>query len=266
MIGPCTSPRRLIAARVVDAARPAAGYAVIRLEPEQEVDARPGQFAMLGVPGDCGATLHRPMSILGSGTTLDFLIREVGRGSRALAGLAPGDAVRMIAPLGTPFPEPGPRQRVVMVGGGVGASPLLFQARVSAEAGARPTMIYGGRSASDLVLADEMRRACDLVCVTEDGTLGTRALATGPLAGALAGGGVDLVLACGPLPMMEAAAGLALEASVPCLVCLEALMACGFGACLGCAVPAAGGGYLYACSDGPVLDARRVDWERMRAA
>ncbi len=266
MTDPCARPRHLIAARVVDATRPAAGYAVIRLEPAQEVEARPGQFAMLGVPGDCKTTLHRPMSILGSGRTLDFLIREVGRGSRALAGLARGDGVRMIAPLGTPFPAPGRQERVVMVGGGVGASPLLFQARLAARAGARPKMIYGGRSGRDLVLADEMRRACDLVCVTEDGTLGERGLATEPLAAALAAGGVDLVLACGPLPMMEAAAGLALEASVPCLVCLEALMACGFGACLGCAVPAAGGGYLYACSDGPVLDAGRVDWERMRAA
>ena len=266
MIGPCARPRRLITARVKDASRPAAGYGVIRVEPEQEVEARPGQFAMLGVPAGCRATLHRPMSILGSGATLDFLIREVGRGSRALAGLVEGDDVQLIAPLGTPFPAPTKEERVVLVGGGVGASPLLFQARLAARQGARPTMIYGGRSGRDLVLADEMRHACDLVCVTEDGSLGERGLATDPLAAALSAGGVDRVLACGPLPMMEASAALALEASVPCLVCLEALMACGFGACLGCAVPAAGGGYLYACSDGPVLAAERVDWERMRAA
>jgi dihydroorotate dehydrogenase electron transfer subunit len=266
VIGPCSGPRRLIAARVVDASSPAAGYGLIRVEPEQEVEARPGQFAMLGVPGGCGATLHRPMSILGSGRTLDFLIREVGRGSRALAALAQGDGLQMIAPLGTPFPPPSRRERVLMVGGGVGASPLLFQARLAAGAGAEPTMIYGGRAAADLVLAHEMRQVSDLVCTTEDGTMGERGLATDPLARALEAGGVDRVLACGPVAMMEAAAALALRASVPCLVCLEALMACGFGACLGCAVPAAGGGYLYACSDGPVLDARLVDWELMRAA
>jgi dihydroorotate dehydrogenase electron transfer subunit len=253
-----------MAARVVEASRPAPGYGVIRLDPGQRVEARPGQFAMLRVPSGCRATLHRPMSILGAGPTLDFLIREVGRGSRALAGLGVGDAVEMIAPLGTPFPDPQRHERVVMVGGGVGAAPLLFQARLAAQA--RPTMIYGGRSGRDLVLADEMGRACDLVCVTEDGSLGETGLATDPLARALRGGGVDLVLVCGPVPMMHAAADLARAASVRCLACLEALMACGFGACLGCAVPAAGGGYLYACSDGPVLDAGRVDWERIRAA
>jgi len=206
------------------------------------------------------------MSILGSGSTLDFLIREVGRGSRALAGLGVGDGVEMIAPLGTPFPAPRRDERVVMVGGGVGAAPLLFQARLAAAEADRPRMIYGGRSGGDLVLADEMNLSCDLVCVTEDGSLGERGLATDPLARELDAGGVDLVLACGPVPMMHAAAVLARAASVRCLVCLEALMACGFGACLGCAVPAADGGYVYACSDGPVLDAGLVDWERMRAA
>ena len=266
MTGPCHEPRSLVPARVVDASRPADGYGVIRVRPERPVTARPGQFAMLGVPGHARAMLHRPMSILGAGETVDFLIREVGRGSRALARLAQGDGIEMIAPLGTPFPAPGRDERVVMVGGGVGASPLLFQARVAAQAGARPTTIYGGRSERDLVLADEMQRACELVCVTEDGSRGVRGLVTDPLAEVLAGGGVDLVLACGPLPMMEAAARLTLSASVPCLVCLEALMACGFGACLGCAVPATDGAYLYACSDGPVLEAGRVDWERMRAA
>ena len=265
MTGPCTGERRLLAARVIDSSRPAQGYGVIRLEPEREVEARPGQFAMLSVPGGCRATLHRPMSILDSGDTLEFLIREVGRGSRALAGLGPGDEVQMIAPLGTHFPAPRQDESTVMVGGGVGASPLLFQARVASRV-VRPTMIYGGRGAGDMVLADQMREVCDLVCVTEDGTMGERGLATDPLARALDGGGVDRVLACGPVPMMRSAADLARRADVACLVCLEALMACGFGACLGCAVPAAGGGYLYACSDGPVLDARLVDWDRMRAA
>jgi len=71
------------------------------------------------------------------------------------------------------------------------------------------------------------------------------------------------VLTCGPMPMLKAVARVSRKHQLPCQVSLEAPMACGLGACLGCAVPAATGGYLRACQEGPVLDAGRVDWERV---
>jgi dihydroorotate dehydrogenase electron transfer subunit len=265
VIRACEEARRMMGVRITELVRPAEGYAVLRTAPPGPLGARPGQFAMLRAPG-VDVTLHRPMSILSAGESLDFLIRDVGPGSRGLTRLEPGDPLELIAPLGRPFPPPRPGAREVLVAGGVGASPLLFHARESALAGVRPHVIYGGRSASDLVLARAMAEAADLEPVTEDGSAGLRGLATDPLARLLGRGGVDRVLACGPLPMMHAAARACALAGVACLVCLEALMACGFGACLGCAVPAARGGYLYVCTDGPVMDARDVDWERLLAA
>lgn len=74
---------------------------------------------------------------------------------------------------------------------------------------------------------------------------------------------IDGVLTCGPIPMLKAVARLCAEHKVPCQVSLEAPMACGVGACLGCAIPAAQGGYLRACQEGPVMDAALVDWERL---
>lgn len=259
----CEQAHRLIPTCISEVTRPAAGYAIVRAEPPDPVDARPGQFAMLRVDSRCEVMLHRPMSILCASGTLDFLIREVGAGSRTLARLAPGDVLEMIAPLGRPFPDPDPGGREVLVGGGVGASPLLFYAREASRAGARPLILYGGSSEADLVLARQMEQACELERVTEDGSAGLKGLATDPLEAALAKGCVDRVLACGPLPMMRSAARIAARARVECLVCLEALMACGFGACLGCAVPSTREGYLYVCTDGPVLDARDVDWDRL---
>jgi dihydroorotate dehydrogenase electron transfer subunit len=262
---PCTDRLQLLGSTIEAAEAPAPGYAIVKARPEVRLEADPGQFAMLRVPPTCGAMLCRPMSILDAGRTVDFLIRDVGSGSRALARLKPGDELEMIAPLGTGFDPPGGGSEV-LCGGGVGASPLLFYAREAAARGHRVTMLYGGRTRDDLVLAGRMDDVCDLILVTEDGSAGLRGLATQPLAGLLERGGVDRVLACGPVAMMASAARLALEAGVTCHVCLEAMMACGFGACLGCAVPASPGGYIYACTDGPVVDAALVDWSLLAGA
>jgi dihydroorotate dehydrogenase electron transfer subunit len=257
-----TSKLELTTCTVAACESPAPGYALLSLRPPVPVEARPGQFAMIEVSS---AMLHRPMSILAAGETLEFLIREVGTGSRALASLREGDRVRVIAPLGNSFPPPTPGVCDVLVGGGVGASPLVMHAAASARANRRPTMVYGGRTSVDLLLSAEAAAACDLVAVTEDGSRGIRGLATDPLAGLLGGAGPSRVLTCGPLPMMAATARVCAAMQIECLACLEAMMACGFGACLGCAVPARDSRILCVCSDGPVVDATEVDWEVLSA-
>ncbi len=251
----------LMRCSVVDCSRPARGYGILRVQPAGPVDAQPGQFAMLEVPR-AGTLLHRPMSIMDAGDTLEFLIREVGQGTRSLVSLQAGDEIRMIAPLGQGFAPAMQGQREVLVGGGVGASPLIFHAARNP----RPRMIYGGRTGADLVMRERASRVADLVEVTEDGSCGVEGMATGPLSDVLDAGGVDRVLTCGPVPMMAAVARLCADHRVSCLACMEALMACGFGACLGCAVPSRQGGYLYVCSDGPVLDAMSVLFEPLLAA
>ena len=76
-------------------------------------------------------------------------------------------------------------------------------------------------------------------------------------------GETDGVLACGPLPMLKRAAAICASARVSLEVSLEAPMACGLGACLGCALPRAGGGYLRVCLEGPVVGASEVGWQKI---
>ena len=98
-----------------------------------------------------------------------------------------------------------------------------------------------------------------LVCTTEDGSVGQRGLVTGPLEERLSSADAT-VFAVGPTPMMRACADLAAKHAAGCLVSLENPMACGFGVCLGCAVPRRKGGYGLVCRDGPVFEASAVDW------
>jgi dihydroorotate dehydrogenase electron transfer subunit len=98
---------------------------------------------------------------------------------------------------------------------------------------------------------------------TEDGSRGTRGLVTALLEVALTEPSPARIYACGPNAMMRRVAELAAAGRRPCIVSLENRMACGFGVCLGCAAPLAGGGYALVCRDGPTLEAARVAWEAL---
>ena len=129
-------------------------------------------------------------------------------------------------------------------------------------------MLYGARSSRELPLLDWFRERCEEVIVTtDDGTLGRKGLVTAALEDLLAAkdrAPLELY-ACGPEPMLRAVRKLALMASVPCELSLEAHMACGFGVCLGCVVPTrtsrwGEGGYERVCVEGPVMRAERLAW------
>ena len=238
------------------------GYVVLRLTGEA-MECEPGQFVMLR--GDWGFSplLPRPFSLaLVDGPDLTLLVKVIGEGSRRLAAAQRGDVIQVHGPLGTAFRRIGPDERVLLVGGGVGIAPLLFLARASrSDTGGGIIVVYGGKSRRDLPMAAEVAAAAESVTfVTEDGTAGERGLASSAMVDLLARGQFDRIIACGPWPMMGAAAQIAAEAGLPCEVSLEAMMACGYGICLGCALPGTDGGYLYACTDGPVVDAGRVIW------
>jgi dihydroorotate dehydrogenase electron transfer subunit len=150
----------------------------------------------------------------------------------------------------------------------VGLPPLQFHAHRAAAAGAAAgvEMLYGGKSAADLVLVDELERiGVRATLVTEDGSRGARGMVTAPLRARLeqarAGGETVAVLACGPTAMLAAVRELGLEHAVSTHLCLEEQMACGYGVCLGCAVPVYGPKpYKYCCTDGPVFPAHEVRW------
>jgi dihydroorotate dehydrogenase electron transfer subunit len=209
--------------------------------------------------------LPRAFSLMsvGSGGRAEILAKTVGRGTALLERALPGAEIDILGPLGTSFPDPGPDTIDLLVAGGVGLPPMYMQAALAAERGQvdRSEMIYGGRSAPDLVLLREMESmGLKLFLTTENGAVGDKGLVTRALEGRLAHhrGNSVRVMGCGPNGMLWAIARLARAQNIPCFISLEEQMACGIGVCLGCAIPARSRPYRYVCSNGPVFDAADV--------
>lgn len=260
-------------ARVEANRRLGGGYFALEIAaagPTPVASAEPGQFVM--VRGEWGRELLNPraFSVLDAPdpARLTILAKAYGEGTRRLKAARAGDRVTVTGPLGVGFPAPRPGVRDLLVAGGVGLPPLHFYARVAARTGraGQVEMFYGGRDRDDLVLLDDLRAwEIRAELATEDGSVGARGYVTVALqarlqAAARAGEAVR-ILSCGPTPMLAAVRKLGLHHRVPTFLCLEENMACGFGVCLGCAVPVFGAKpYRYCCTDGPVFDAREVRW------
>lgn len=251
--------RRLITAPLLKRESIGDAYHVLTFDVPEGVDARAGQFAMVrGAEWGDSPLLPRPMSYLTAGATPSILIKVVGEGTIRMARAEPGEPFSLLGPLGNCWRPPSAGRRPLLVAGGVGVAPLLFLARDLVRAGKRPICLYGGRSRRDLPLDDELAEVGELSVTTEDGSRGTRGRVTDLLPRLLED---DMeVFTCGPDRMMAAVAEMCAAHSIPCEASLETPMACGYGVCLGCPVPVTDGGYLYACTQGPCVDARRVDW------
>jgi dihydroorotate dehydrogenase electron transfer subunit len=153
-----------------------------------------------------------------------------------------------------------------LVAGGIGIAPLISLAQVVDKD--HMAFLAGYRSATEIIPADQVYLDTKVSIATDDGTAGHR----GPVTELLkvnvekAGEGRAIVFACGPLPMLKAVAALTSKWNIPCQVSLETSMACGVGACQGCAVKSSSGQekpYHHVCQDGPVFDADTVDWGRL---
>jgi dihydroorotate dehydrogenase electron transfer subunit len=192
-----------------------------------------------------------------------LLGKVIGRGTRALGASRPGEELRVLGPLGRGFSL---RRggRVALVAGGVGSAALLLLARALAPV-ARIDVLYGGRGQLDLPDASRFARLAErsggeLIVTTEDGSAGRRGLVTEPLQEQLTAGVYDHLYACGPMGLLARLASLCAEHGVPGEAALETPMGCGFGACLGCAVPHVAGHYALCCKDGPVFRLDEVRW------
>jgi dihydroorotate dehydrogenase electron transfer subunit len=220
--------------------------------------ARPGQFIMLRGAWGRDPLLPRAFSILRTldGDRCELLIKTVGRGTRLLEAAEPGARMSVLGPLGRPFPAPAAGQ--ILVAGGVGLAPLLWHAQLAQAAGVPTLMCYGARSAVDLVLLDQIPG--ELVITTEDGSF--QGGLHGRVTVAVEKAQGSTILTCGPNPMMKAVAEIARARGLACVVSVEGEMACGIGACLGCALPTVssedGRPFHYACVDGPVFDAAKI--------
>lgn len=257
-------PRRLVQTHLLRRESIGNSYHVLTFEAETDFAPLPGQFTMIRSPEWGQAPLlSRPMSFLSGSPTPSLLVKVCGEGSARLGRAEAGEPFLLLGPLGSCWHAPDPNRRQLLVAGGVGIAPLIFLARNLVNPAKRPILLYGGRTQRDLPLSDDAAEFCDVRITTEDGTLGHRGRVTDLLPEAL---GPDVeVYTCGPDRMMAAVARICAQAAVPCEVSLEAPMACGYGVCLGCAVPASKGGYIYACVSGPCIDAKDIDWERTHA-
>ena len=251
--------KRLIVAPLLRRESIGDAYHILSFDLPEGSPARAGQFAMVrGAEWGDAPLLPRPMSYLTGGTTPSILIKVVGEGTLRMARAEPGEPFSLLGPLGNTWRPHTPGRKQVLVGGGVGIAPLLFLARQLQAEGADLSLIYGGRSARDLPLVDEARELGRVELTTEDGSLGTHGRVTDVLARVIDANAE--VYTCGPDRMMAKVAEMCSAADVPCEVSVETPMACGYGVCLGCPVPTTSGGYLYACVEGPCIDARRIDW------
>jgi len=245
--------RRLLRVTGVD---PLGAYQLLRAADEDGPEPAPGQFLMLaaaerwGGGADGRPYLPRAFSIARrrAGES-HFLLEDVGPGTHRLAELRPGEALWALGPLGRGFSAPAAGKRAILIGGGAGIAPLaILQDTLELET----TVLAGFRDAAHAGGVELLRGAR---VATDDGSVGHRGPCTDLLAAELGRDPDAVVYACGPPAMLEAVRAMCASLSVEAQLALETGMACGFGACYGCAVPRLDGGYLRACVDGPVIDA-----------
>lgn len=234
-------------------------------------DMRPGQFVEARVDNSPSTFLRRPISINyvdRKHNELWLLVAAVGEGTRHLYGLQAGDILNCLLPLGNGFsecksvpkaggPELAVRPRILLVGGGVGIAPLLWQGTKLKAQGVEPVFLLGARSAKDLLELDFFKQVGPVYITTEDDTAGEKGFVTDH--SLLRREHFDMIQTCGPKPMMQAVARYAKASNTECEASLENMMACGLGACL-CCVEKTTEGNLRVCEDGPVFNIKKLLW------
>ncbi|HWO15178.1 MAG TPA: hypothetical protein VNM89_00510, partial [Solirubrobacterales bacterium] len=210
------------------------------------------------------AYLPRAISVAAAGPAvegvrLDFLIEGIGPGTDRLCELGVGEGVWVNGPLGNAFSPPRDLSPdtagAILVGGGIGIAPLALLRRTFAERNIPVRVLLGFRDEAHSGGIDDLFSCCEVRLASEDGHIGHRGYVTDLLATMLAGDDASssVVYACGPPAMLDAVQALCTNRGVACELAMESPMACGYGACFGCAVPKPDGGYMRLCVDGPVV-------------
>lgn len=231
--------------------------------------AQPGQFVHVKCTPTMDPLLRRPISLHGMDAqagTITLLYQVVGRGTQLLSKFMVNDEIDVMGPLGRGFTLPNSPGNVVVVGGGIGAAPLLPLVEALCTQGSAVTLILGARTKEWLLGAESFTQAgAQVLVATDDGTQGQHGYVTDILAQQLQGTLPVALYACGPEPMLKAVANMAAKQGVTGQVSLEERMGCGVGACLACVckikvATADGWDYQKVCVDGPVFDLEEVLW------
>ena len=232
--------------------------------------AKPGQFIMLRFADQINPLLRRPFSIHRliskdkSLEGLEVLYKVVGKCTKKLSMCTEGDVIDIIGPLGNSFITSDNYNNVFIVAGGVGVAPMLFLASYLQKYSdlSKCIVFLGSRSKHDLLCKDDfLRLGIKVFFTTEDGSAGRKGLVTDILETSIKEKRPDIIYGCGPPAMLKSLALMSETYLIPCRVSIETIMACGIGACLGCAVESkkTSEKYLHACLDGPVFDTRMLN-------
>lgn len=241
------------------------------IETDLAADAKAGQFIAV-YPRNASTLLPRPISICEADKEhgrLRIVYRIAGQGTNEFSKYHAGNPISILGTLGNGFPiEAAAGKKVFLMGGGIGIPPMLELARELAEQNAQngtsaQIQIVVGYRNNQLFLKDELEKYGTVYVATEDGSVGTK----GNVMDAIAQNGLcaDVIMACGPMPMLRAIKKYAQEKQIPAYISLEERMACGVGACLGCVCRTTKKdahshvNNARICTDGPVFPAEDVD-------
>lgn len=217
---------------------------------DDKIEAEPGQFVMLWLPG----VDEKPISIAAP-DPLTLTVARVGPFSDALHQRRAGDLLSWRGPFGNPFRLDAARP-ALLVGGGYGAAPLYYLAHQAMSRGIPTTVALGARRTEDLVFVQRFRDlGVKLLLATEDGSQGYRGYVIGAILDQLADG--PTIYACGPEGMLVALYQLCHTHHLAGQLSVERYMKCGFGLCGQCALDD-----LLVCTDGPVLSVEQLDGKR----
>lgn len=250
------------------------GYRIVSAVDPDGPDPAAGQFYMLAAETGWGEGANRPylpraFSVARAergeeGVRLDFLLEDVGPGTGRLAALVAGDGLWITGPLGRSFSSPreiNPKAAgAILIGGGIGLAPLAILREELSRRNVPLRTLLGFRDEAHSGGMD-LFRCCEVGLASEDGHTGHKGYVTDLLAAMLTGDQIEtaVVYSCGPPAMLEAVRTMCADLGVACELALEAPMACGYGACFGCAVPLASGGYMRLCVDGPVVRGDQIE-------
>ncbi|MGE5329081.1 MAG: dihydroorotate dehydrogenase electron transfer subunit [Deltaproteobacteria bacterium] len=230
--------------------------------PEIAKRAVPGQFLEIKCTEKIDTTLRRPISISNKdfkNGLVEFIVQTRGEATSALARTKSGEMLDLLGPIGKGFGLKKTKNPVI-IGGGIGAFPLHFLAKTLDNPNLK--ILLGFRNKNAIVLEDEFSKINGkLTIATDDGSYGHNGFVTELLLDQIKNSEVDMIYACGPLPMLKKVRDIALQNNIPCQISVEERMACGVGVCLGCAIKLIDGDdwrYGHVCKDGPVFEAQKV--------
>lgn len=241
-------------------------YKLDVLAPEITKEAKCGQFVHVRIKQEGDKPfLRRPLAVhdVKEGKFLGILYKVRGYGTEVLSRKKEGETLDIIGPLGNGFDFAGNIKDALIVAGGIGVAPLLFLAKELVKRNRNITCFLGGACKEDILCEDEFKELkIKVIIATEDGSKGKKAKITDLLKEYLSKGIKSSyeIFSSGPKEMLKKVAKISSEYKIPAQVSLDEMIACGVGACLGCAIKTKNG-YKLVCKDGPVFKAGDIVWK-----